>query len=96
MKSRFANLLSERSDRVRFALFVLAAGVAFIAGFVLFTPPTLERVIIRSGYYFIFSVFSPRLDSMRGGSRVGGGKSGKLGYDDPAGWDSGCWWRPAS
>jgi hypothetical protein len=57
MKLDVANLLRERSDRVRLGLFIVSSLAAFMVGFLLFEPATLEQLIINYGYFYIFAVF---------------------------------------
>jgi hypothetical protein len=58
MTSRLTSLVQDAADRRRLMAFVAAGGGALAAGFKAFAPATLERLIIRGGYYFIFVLFA--------------------------------------
>ena len=58
MSVSFPNLVRDRSDRVRLALFALSAGAAFLIGFVLVKPATIEPLIRHGGYYYMLAMFA--------------------------------------
>ena len=58
MSSPLPSLLDDASVRTRAGWFGLSAVAAFALGFRLFTPPTLERLIVHGGYYYIAAMFA--------------------------------------
>ena len=57
MISQLRTLLGPRDSRVRLLSFGATGLAAFLIGFVLVPPPTIERLIIHGGYYYILGVF---------------------------------------
>src|SRR5437588_12009698 len=58
MTLRFADLVRDRADRIRLALFGLCAAAALLIGFVLIKPATIEPLIKQGGYYYMLAMFA--------------------------------------